>query len=66
MAEATSAAGVESFGVSYGVYNFAWGVGLLVGPAIGGYLFEQLGFARLTFVWTSLVLATTILLARRA
>ena len=37
MAEATSAAGVESFGVSYGVYNFAWGMGLLVGPAIGGF-----------------------------
>lgn len=26
MAEATSAAGVESFGVSHGVYNFAWGL----------------------------------------
>jgi DHA1 family solute carrier family 18 vesicular amine transporter 1/2 len=66
MAEATSAAGVESFGVSYGVYNFAWGVGLLTGPAIGGFLFEQLGFARLTLFWMPLVLATTILLARKA
>jgi multidrug resistance protein len=66
MAEATSAAGVESFGVSYGVYNFAWGLGLLTGPAIGGFLFEQLGFARLTLVWMPLVLAMTILLARKA
>jgi MFS family permease len=66
MAEATSAAGVESFGVSYGVYNFAWGFGLLIGPAIGGFLFEQLGFARLTFVWMPLVVATTILLARKS
>jgi DHA1 family solute carrier family 18 vesicular amine transporter 1/2 len=66
MAEATSAAGVESFGVSYGVYNFAWGTGLLIGPAIGGLLFELLGFARLTFVWMPLVLATTILLARKS
>ena len=66
MAEATSAAGVTSFGVSYGVYNFAWGVGLLSGPAIGGFLFERLGFARLTLVWMPLVLATTILLALKA
>jgi multidrug resistance protein len=66
MAEATSAAGVESFGVSYGVYNFAWGVGLLVGPAIGGLLFELLGFAQLTLVWMPFVLATTILLARKS
>jgi predicted MFS family arabinose efflux permease len=66
MAEATSAAGVTSFGVSYGVYNFAWGVGLLSGPAIGGFLFERLGFARLTLLWMPLVLATTLLLALRA
>lgn len=66
MAEATSAAGVTSFGVSYGVYNFAWGVGLLSGPAIGGFLFEQLGFARLTLLWMPLVLATTLLLALKA
>jgi MFS family permease len=66
MAEATSSAGVESFGVSYGVYNFAWGFGLLVGPAIGGFLFEELGFARLTLVWMPLVVATTVLLARKS
>ena len=65
MAEATSAAGVQSFGVSYGVYNFAWGVGLLVGPAIGGFLYEQIGFERLTYVWIPPVLALTVLLARR-
>ena len=33
MAETISAAGVGSFGVAYGVYNFAWAVGLLAGPA---------------------------------
>ena len=66
MAEATSSAGVKSFGVWYGVYNFAWGLGLLAGPAIGGFLFEQLGFARLTLVWMPLVLAMTILLARKS
>jgi len=38
MGEATSDAGVQSFGVSYGVYNLAWGAGLLGGPALGGCL----------------------------
>jgi DHA1 family solute carrier family 18 vesicular amine transporter 1/2 len=66
MAEATSAAGVTSFGVSYGVYNFAWGIGLLSGPAIGGYLFERLGFARLTLLWMPLVLVTSLLLILKA
>jgi multidrug resistance protein len=65
MAEATSAAGVRSFGVSYGVYNFAWGVGLLVGPAIGGFLYEQLGFQRLTLNWMLAMLVMTVLLARK-
>ena len=40
MGEATSQVGVESFGVAYGLYNFAWGIGLLAGPAIGGFAFE--------------------------
>jgi DHA1 family solute carrier family 18 vesicular amine transporter 1/2 len=64
MADATSAGGVESFGVSYGVYNVAWGVGLLVGPAIGGALFEDLGLSRLTLLWAPVMLALTLLLVR--
>ena len=46
MAEATSSAGVGSFGVGYGLYNMAWGAGLLGGPALGGFLFERIGFRR--------------------
>src|SRR3989442_724566 len=38
MAEATSEAGIGSFGVAYGLYNVAWGAGLLGGPAVGGFL----------------------------
>jgi len=64
MAEATSEAGIESFGVSYGVYNVAWGAGLLVGPAIGGALFEDLGLSRLTLLWAPVMLALTVLLIR--
>jgi MFS family permease len=44
MAEATASAGVESFGVGYGLYHMAWGPGLLSGPAIGGFLYERMGF----------------------
>lgn len=54
----------ESFGVAYGLYNFAWGIGLLAGPAIGGFAFERLGFERLTVMWMPAMLAITILLAR--
>src|SRR5207247_5151503 len=63
MAEATSEAGIGSFGVSYGLYNVAWGVGLLTGPALGGFLFERIGFTRLTLMWAPSVLSMTFLLA---
>jgi DHA1 family solute carrier family 18 vesicular amine transporter 1/2 len=64
MAEATSAAGLGSFGVAYGLYNVAWGVGLLTGPAAGGFLFERIGLARLTLWWAPAVIVATVLLAR--
>jgi multidrug resistance protein len=66
MAEATSGAGVSSFGVAYGVYNVAWGIGLLGGPAVGGFLYERFGFPRLTLVWAPLIVATTFVLLRAA
>jgi len=62
MAEATSLGGARSFGVAYGLYNMAWGAGLLGGPALGGFLFERLGFSRLVFVWAPALLAITWLL----
>jgi MFS family permease len=68
MAEATSRAGAGSFGVAYGIYNFAWGTGLLVGPALGGFLFERLGFGSMTTAWGVLLGAVTLVLvgARRS
>jgi MFS transporter, DHA1 family, solute carrier family 18 (vesicular amine transporter), member 1/2 len=56
MAEAVSASGVGSFGVGYGLYNMAWGAGLLTGPAIAGFVFERQGFTRLTLVWAMVLL----------
>jgi multidrug resistance protein len=64
MAEATSEAGLGSFGVAYGLYNVAWGVGLLMGPAAGGFLFERIGLARLAAWWGPAVIVGTLLLAR--
>jgi multidrug resistance protein len=64
MAEAVSTAGAGSFGVGYGLYNMAWGVGLLGGPALSGFLFERMGFVRLTIVWAPALLIVTWLLAR--
>ena len=64
IAEVTSFAGHDAYGIGYGVYNTAWGVGLLVGPALGGWLFERLSFAALTVGWSMAVLAAASLLWR--
>ena len=64
MAEAVSGAGVGSFGVGYGLYNMAWGAGLLCGPAIAGFVYERAGFLTLTLCWAPLLLAVAALLAR--
>ena len=66
MGEATSGAGVRSFGISYGLYNLAWGAGLLGGPALGGFLFERLGFAALTIAWAPMLIAARWRLGRAA
>jgi multidrug resistance protein len=64
MADAVSASGQGAFGVAYGLYNMAWGVGLLGGPALGGFLFERMGFSRLTLAWAPVLALATMLLAR--
>ena len=64
MGEATSAAGIGSFGVAYGLYNVAWGAGLLGGPAIGGFVYERLGFTALSLAWAPLPLGVSWLLVR--
>ena len=64
MAEAVSGAGVGSFGVGYGLYNMAWGAGLLAGPAIAGYVYERAGFEVLTLAWAPMLLVVAALLAR--
>jgi predicted MFS family arabinose efflux permease len=64
MAEATASAGSPSFGVAYGLYNVAWAVGLLTGPAIGGYLYERLGFTTLTLIWAPAAVLVALALSR--
>jgi multidrug resistance protein len=62
MAAETAKAGVKSFGVAYGIYNFAWALGMLVGPSIGGALYERAGFTLLTVAWAAALLPLTLLL----
>ena len=64
MADAISSGGIRSFGVAYGVYNFAWALGLLVGPGIGGFLYEQLGLRVLSIAWAPFALAAALIVAR--
>ena len=64
MVDAVSQARGESHGVAYGVYNVAWAIGLLAGPAIGGYVYEVLGFSHLILAWAPAVIATTVVMAR--
>ncbi len=63
MAEAISRGGGDSFGIAYGIYNVAWGAGLLAGPALGGFLYERIGFVGLTLAWAPAVAGSTIVLA---
>lgn len=62
--DAASEAGVESFGMAYGLYNVAWSIGLMSGPAIGGYLYERIGFRALVFVWAPGLALATLAMAR--
>jgi DHA1 family solute carrier family 18 vesicular amine transporter 1/2 len=64
MAEVTAFAGGDAYGIGYGVYNAAWGVGLLGGPALGGWLFDRVGFAALATGWAIVTIVATIALAR--
>ena len=64
MAAATTALGVRSFGVAYGIYNCAWATGLLVGPAIGGAAYEHLGFRTLMVMAAAVLLLATLVLTR--
>lgn len=64
MAEVTAFAGGDAFGIGYGIYNTAWGFGLLGGPALGGWLFERVGFAALATGWAVVAIVATIALAR--
>jgi multidrug resistance protein len=64
MAETSSAEGLGSFGAVYGLYNVAWGFGLMVGPAAGGLLFDTFGFPVLTMTWSAGLMATALVVRR--
>jgi MFS family permease len=63
MAEATSFAGGDAYGIGYGIYNTAWAIGLLGGPSLGGWLFDRIGFPLLVTGWAVVVIAATAAIA---
>jgi len=63
MAEVTAFAGGDAYGIGYGIYNTAWAVGLLGGPALGGWLFDRIGFSMLVTSWAVVVIVVTLVLA---
>ena len=63
MAEVTSMGGADAYGVGYGVYNTAWAIGLLIGPALGGFAFERVGLAVLLVSWSAAAIIVTLLLS---
>jgi multidrug resistance protein len=63
MAEVTAFAEGDAYGVGYGIYNTAWGIGILVGPSLGGWLLEQVGFDTLTRSWAIALIVATIAIA---
>ena len=64
MAEVTSIGAADAYGVGYGVYNTAWAIGLLIGPAVGGFAFERVGLAALLFAWSAAAIIVTLMLGR--
>ena len=64
MAEAIASVGSLSFGVAYGLYNVAWAVGLLLGPALGGFIYDRVGFSTLTLLWAPVVVVIAAALSR--
>jgi multidrug resistance protein len=62
MADTTTAAGLGSFGTAYGIYNAIWAVGVLFGPALGGYLYERMRFSTLALGWSAVMAAITLAL----
>jgi MFS transporter, DHA1 family, solute carrier family 18 (vesicular amine transporter), member 1/2 len=64
MADVTSIDGADAYGVGYGLYNTAWALGLLIGPAIGGFAFERVGFPVLLTAWSAVAIVATMLLGK--
>jgi MFS transporter, DHA1 family, solute carrier family 18 (vesicular amine transporter), member 1/2 len=64
MADVTTIGGADAYGVGYGLYNTAWAIGLLIGPALGGFVFERAGLAALLVAWSGAAIVVTLLLGR--
>jgi predicted MFS family arabinose efflux permease len=50
--------------VAYGLYNFAWALGLMLGPSIGAAVYERTSFGTVAWIWAPVVLAIALILSR--
>jgi multidrug resistance protein len=60
LADVTAIAGKDAYGIGYGVYNTAWAVGILAGPALSGWLFARIGFDALILSWSLALVVITL------
>jgi multidrug resistance protein len=60
MADVTAFAGKDAYGIGFGVYNTAWAVGILAGPALSGWLFARVGFGVLILSWSLALVVITL------
>jgi MFS transporter, DHA1 family, solute carrier family 18 (vesicular amine transporter), member 1/2 len=64
MADVVSASGSSrSFGAAYGLFNFAWAFGILIGPSIGATLYDRVGISPLLWGWAPVVIVVAIVLS---
>jgi DHA1 family solute carrier family 18 vesicular amine transporter 1/2 len=62
MGDTMTATGLGSFGAAYGIYNAIWAVGVLLGPALSGYLYERMRLSTLALGWSAVMAAVTLAL----
>lgn len=60
---ATGAGRGDTLAKHLSLFSFTWGLGIAIGPTVGGFVYDRLGFSTLAFVYAGL--ATAMLLAVR-
>ncbi|HEX6198405.1 MAG TPA: MFS transporter [Jiangellaceae bacterium] len=57
---ATHAGRGDTLAKQLALFSFAWGLGIAVGPTVGGFGYDQLGFAGLALIYSGLAIAIVL------